>query len=196
MNQDYARVIERRRDGLQADLQRILADQSNFLWEVGCGHGHFLTAYAAAHPEKLCIGIDRASERIGRAVRKRDRARNTNFHFLRADAMLFLQALPATARISDLFILFPDPWPKSRHHKHRILQPDFLTAVAACAAPGCRLYFRTDHQPYFEDARSTIAASSAWELETAPWPFEFETVFQRRARQHDSLVARIRSPPP
>ncbi len=188
----YLTVLADRRRLLQNELARILQSGRSFVWEVGSGHGHFLAAYAAAHPDRHCIGVDIASERIARAIRKRDRARLVNLHFIRADARLFLDSLPPGSLISDVFVLFPDPWPKSRHHKHRILQPDFLSAVAATSTPNCRLHFRTDFRPYFDDARGTIGASVLWELmpETTPWPFEFSTVFQNRAGQHDSFIAR------
>ena len=192
----YSAVLAERREEIQQKLHPILAGRQMFLLEVGSGHGHFLTAYATAHPEKLCIGIDIVSERVARALRKRVRAALPNLHFIRAEARLFLQALPAQARISEVFILFPDPWPKSRHHKHRILQPAFLASLAERAAPDCRLYFRTDHRPYFENARATVRDSAQWRLLDAPWPFEFETVFQSRAEQHDSFIAELKSAAP
>jgi tRNA (guanine-N7-)-methyltransferase len=187
-------VLEQRRAGLREKLGKILSPPASFLWEVGSGHGHFLTAYAAAHPEKTCIGIDLVGERIERAVRKRDRARLSNLHFLRAEARLFLQTLPPGVLISEVFVLFPDPWPKLRHHKHRVLQPEFLAALAAHAALDCRLYFRTDHRPYFEATAAVFRVSALWKLVDSPWPFEFETVFQQRAAGHDSLVARLHAP--
>ena len=194
LSPDYLAVLDERRRVLQDQLSRILFPGGTFVWEVGSGHGHFLAAYAAAHPECLCIGVDIASERIERALRKRERARLGNLHFIRADARFFLQSLPPGTLISDLFVLFPDPWPKSRHHKHRLLQPGFLMAAADAARPDCRLHFRTDFRPYFDEACSAIRASLQWELMPAatPWPFEFSTVFQNRAAQHDSFIARRR----
>jgi tRNA (guanine-N7-)-methyltransferase len=187
---EFGAILASRKLDLEAYLQRFLPPAGTFLWEVGCGHGHFLTAYAAAHRERTCIGVDLVGERIARAMRKRDRAALANLHFVRAEARLFLEALPARPCISDVFMLFPDPWPKSRHHKHRVLQPGFLDALAARATDDCRLYFRTDHQPYFDEARTTIARSSCWDLVEVDWPFEFETVFQSRAVHHESLIAR------
>ncbi len=188
----FAAALAERRLDVQQQLEGILPVSSSFLWEVGCGHGHFLTAYAQAHPQQTCIGIDLVGERIERALRKRDRARLANLHFIRAEARLFLQALPATASINGLFVLFPDPWPKSRHHKHRVLQPAFLAAVAARATASCRLHFRTDHRPYFEEAEAVVRDSREWEPCAEAWPFEFETVFQQRAERFDSLMARLR----
>ncbi|MES2695957.1 MAG: tRNA (guanosine(46)-N7)-methyltransferase TrmB [Verrucomicrobiota bacterium] len=185
-------------DERRGEIRRQLAGafpvgEARFLWEVGCGHGHFLNAYAAAHPDKICIGVDIASDRIARAVKKRDRAKLGHLHFIRTEARLFLEALPPEARITEVFILFPDPWPKARHHKHRILQTEFLAEVAARATPECRLYFRTDYHPYFAEAQAVVRESPHWQLLDAPWPFEFETVFQSRAESHDSFVATRRA---
>ena len=189
----FQSIIAERRSGLQQALEEALRDGPEFVWEVGCGHGHFLTAYAAAHPEKRCIGVDLIADRIARAERKRDRASLSNLHFIQAEARLFLETLPKNSRIAAIFILFPDPWPKQRHNKHRILQSSFLTAAADHAKPDARLYFRTDYRPYFDSARTTIAASHDWDLVDESWPFEFQTVFQQRADTHHSLIARCKS---
>lgn len=192
----YSEILDERQAALRAQLNSILPTQGGtFVWEIGCGHGHFLTAYAAAHPERLCIGIDLVSERIERASRKRDRAKLTNLHFVRAEARLFVATLPTEARADAIYLLFPDPWPKLRHNKHRILQPEFLTAAAAHAVPQCPLYFRTDFLPYFEAGRQVLAADFYWGLTDEPWAFEHRTVFQERAGVFHSLVARCKKQP-
>ncbi|MGA3007800.1 MAG: methyltransferase domain-containing protein [Opitutaceae bacterium] len=189
-------LIAQRRADLRAMLANVLPAGAAFVGEIGCGHGHFLTAYAAAHPGKLCIGIDLVAERIARAVRKRDRAKLPNLHFFQAEAMDFLAALPKGATFSAIILLFSDPWPKRRHHKNRLMQPAFLNALAPWAGEGTRLYFRTDHSDYFAQATEVIAAHGAWRTEpTAPWIFERETVFQARARAYYSLVAECKAGP-
>lgn len=187
----YERVKERGRE-LVETLGGILPASGEFVCEIGCGHGHFLAAYAQARPERVCLGLDIVSDRINRANKKRERARLQNLHFLRADARLFLEVLPPAARISDLYILFPDPWPKLRHHKHRIIQPALLEVVASRMGPSARLFFRTDYEPYYLEAKQTIAEHPRWRLADEPWDFEFETVFQSRAERYHSLVARVR----
>jgi tRNA (guanine-N7-)-methyltransferase len=182
-------ILSSRRDALANAWESSGVGKAAFTLEIGCGHGHFLTAYAAAHPTRTFIGIDLLPERIERAERKRERARLPNLHFLRADAEDFLAVLPPWARVESIFILFPDPWPKRRHHKNRLLRPDFLTALAVRTVPGAHLHFRTDHHPYYLDGKSAIASSSAWKVCSAPWPFELETVFQQRAPRFDSLIA-------
>lgn len=159
--------------------------------EIGCGHGHFLAAYAAAHPGEYCVGVDLLTKRIGRALRKRDRAGLRNLDFFKADAFEFLEAMPDAARLARIFFLHPDPWPKLRHHKNRLVQTRLLDRLAALATPGVtRLHFRTDHGGYFEWTREKIAAHPAWRIvEGAPWPFEQETFFSKLLPDHQSLIA-------
>ena len=187
----YAAVLAGRRAELQEQLSRILSPDRPFIWELGCGHGHFLTALAQARPGNFCVGVDIESSRIARALRKRDRAQLENLFFLRADARLFLECLPDGAAFSDLFILFPDPWPKLRHHKHRIIQPEFLSRAAAMATETARLCFRTDSAPYFEQALRTVRAHRGWAIVDESWPFEFSSVFQNRASHYQSFIARV-----
>ncbi|MDR1283585.1 MAG: methyltransferase domain-containing protein [Opitutaceae bacterium] len=187
--------------------------------EIGCGHGHFLTAYAAAHPEEFCIGIDLLPGRLERAGRKSSAAGLANVVWLQAEAELFLEAMRVLPGDGDgavavvlerVWVLFPDPWPKRRHWKNRLLRPAFLDTLAERMRAGGELCFRTDHAPYFAEARDCVAAHPAWELvavaadgpgnsngpgnadgtDGGAWPFEVETVFQSRAPSFQSLVAR------
>ena len=135
-----ARMAERR-ELLRAEVAGLLPPRGPFVWEIGCGHGHFLAAYAEAHPAECCIGIDINLDRVRRATRKRDRAGLDRLHFLRAEARLFLEVLPPGAGVSAIYMLFPDPWPKKRHHKYRLLQADFLHEVAQRAGQGPRFSF-------------------------------------------------------
>jgi tRNA (guanine-N(7)-)-methyltransferase len=181
---------DQRQGELKAILNDILAGHTEITLEIGCGHGHYLTAYAQAHPESFCLGIDLLKDRIARASRKRDRAGLKNLVFLQAEARECLAALPADVRLAKIFILFPDPWPKRRHHKNRILQPEFLTALAEKSASDAHLFFRTDYAPYHADAAETIEGHSDWKRDlTTPWPFELVTVFQSRAESYQSIVA-------
>jgi tRNA (guanine-N7-)-methyltransferase len=190
---DHASQIEERREELRHTIGKFIKPSAQFVWEVGCGHGHFLTAYAAAHPDQACIGVDITSDRIGRAERKRARARLNNLNFVRADAEDFLQVMPERARFTSIFILFPDPWPKRRHHKNRIVKAEFLSAAAARSQKGACLFFRTDHEPYFREVSFLLTEHPNWSgPDAAPWPFDEPTVFEKRAEHHFSLVAKLR----
>jgi tRNA (guanine-N7-)-methyltransferase len=178
---------------LRAQLAPLLQTTLPVTLEIGSGHGHYLTAYAEAHPERFCIGIDLIGDRLERSARKSNRAGLKNVAWLHADVRLFLEALPAETRLAEVFLLFSDPWPKRRHWKNRVLQPEFLTALAARAGEGARFCFRTDHAPYFAQARGFVGEHADWSLAAdEPWPFELATVFQLRADGHQSFIARRR----
>lgn len=184
-----ARVAERRAE-LQRTLGALLPAPRAIVWEVGCGHGHFLVRYAAEHPGKFCVGVDIILDRLARSGRKRDRAQLANCHFVRAEAREFFNALPAGITFEEIWVLFPDPWPKARHNKNRLLKADFFNAIASRAGEGARFYFRTDHEEYFREVEGTVATLPTWRRDpAAPWPLEQETVFQARAPSYHSLVA-------
>ncbi len=175
---------------IRAQLSPLLPTTRPTTLEIGSGHGHFLTAYAEAHLDHLCIGIDLIGDRLERSARKSNRAKLTNVVWMHAEATLFLEALPADTALAEIFVLFSDPWPKRRHWKNRVVQPEFLSLLASRAGQGARLYFRTDHSQYFEQVGALINQHPAWTLVAdAPWPFELPTVFQKRAESHQSLVA-------
>jgi len=178
---------------LRASLAPLLQTRLPLTLEIGCGHGHYLTGYAEAHPERFCIGIDLIGDRLDRSKRKSDRAGLKNIAWLHADVRLFLEALPLETRLAEIFLLFSDPWPKRRHWKNRVLQPEFLTTLAARAGEGARFCFRTDHEDYFSQAQAFTAEHADWRLvPEEPWPFELATVFQKRADSHQSFIARRR----
>jgi tRNA (guanine-N7-)-methyltransferase len=186
----FLTTMAERRSALAQSLAPIYSRSKEIVCEFGSGHGHFLVAYAHANPLSVCVGVDIDSNRVERATRKQVRARASRLHFLQADAGLFLEMLPADVTISRVFILFPDPWPKKRHHKNRLIQPAFLAEVRRHSTDCTRLYFRTDHAAYFEQAQSVFAQHAAWQIVDEPWLFEYETVFQSRAASFHSLVAR------
>lgn len=183
-------MIAQRRADLRAAIAAALGRHRRIVWEIGCGHGHFLVRYASEHPGKYCVGVDLRLERLERSTRKRDRSRLPNCHFLRAEAREFLHTLPAEVTFEEVWVLFPDPWPKARHHKNRLLKPEFFEAIAARCPAGARFFFRTDHQDYFREVQGFVPQLRTWRLAPdAPWPLEQETVFQARAPRHYSLVA-------
>lgn len=166
--------------------------------ELGCGHGHYLVAYAAAHPGEYCVGLDLLADRVDRAQRKARRAGVTNLAFVQADAFLFLGALKdhlagrcaqggeAVRPLRRVFVLFSDPWPKRRHWKHRVLRTELLDALLPLAGPDVALHFRTDHGGYFADGMDVVSQHSSWRIgqsdeAAAQWPFEHVSVFEERA---------------
>ena len=184
-------LTESRLTELRTRLAPLVQTPLPLTLEIGSGHGHYLTAYAEAHPAKFCFGIDIIGDRLERSARKSSRAGLTNIAWLQAEATLFLAALPAETRLAEIFLLFSDPWPKRRHWKNRVVQTEFLTVLAGRAAAGARFCFRTDHAEYFDYARKLVEAHADWSLVEEPWPFELASVVQARAENgHQSFIAR------
>lgn len=181
---------ERRVAALRGPVAETLGGANRLTLEVGCGHGHFLDDYAKAHADEFCIGIDLRSKRIEKGNRKRDRGGHGNLAFMKAEFTEFLDALPEGVRLGKIFFLFPDPWPKARHHRYRMIQTHTLDALAAKAAPAARLHFRTDHAEYFEWAAEHVRGNPHWEIRPeSAWPFERETFFQKLLPDFQSFVA-------
>lgn len=165
--------------------------------EIGCGHGHYLNAYAENHPGHFCIGVDRMKKRLEKANRKKDLRRLQNLLFYRAEAVEFLQCLPPIATFRRIFVLFADPWPKKRHWKNRLLQDSHLGLLATVSRPGATLHFRTDDASYFSWVQENIARHPRWQAEsTLTWPFECATIFQSYTQQYHSLSAVLQEGPP
>lgn len=175
---------------LRESCADIFALSQNISLEIGCGKGHWLSAYAAANPDELCVGIDLISERVRDSQRRAKNKNASNAHFVKAEALEFLEAMPRDARIGKIFIFFPDPWPKERHHKRRLMQHEFLDYIRQFANAGTKLYFRTDYREYFDWTAEIINENSNWKItEETELPLEEVSQFQRILSEFSTLVA-------
>lgn len=146
--------------------------------EIGSGHGHWLTSFALQYPNQVFLGIDLINKRIKKAESKKERHALKNLFFLKAEASEFLVSIPRKLSILSTYIMFPDPWPKKRHHKNRLIQNNFLESLASTSSKDAKLFFRTDHEEYFDWAQSILNASPHWQLEHPHWPHESCSFFQ------------------
>jgi tRNA (guanine-N7-)-methyltransferase len=184
------------RETLAQKCRELFPEPLRITLEVGCGHGHYLTAYAQTHPERTCVGVDLVTKRVAKGQNKKDKRALGQLHFIKAEALEFLDALPAHVGIDRCFVLFPDPWPKKRHWKNRIVQQALLDKLAQRAAPGCKLYLRTDHADYYQWMIEQVEQSPSWQADpAAQWPFEATSFFQEMMNDWQSLIA-IRAPDP
>src|SRR5437763_5519107 len=119
--------------------------------EIGMGKGTFLTEQAKARPEVNFFGIEWAKWFWRSASDRLRRNGCMNARTVRAEASFFLTEFVPAGSLSVLHIYFPDPWPKARHHKRRLIQPKFMPLVAKALAPGARLQVVTDHKGYWEE---------------------------------------------
>jgi hypothetical protein len=103
----------------------------------------------------------------------------------------FLEALPSRVSLAKIFILYPDPWPKKKHHKNRFISAANLDLLARRAAGGTRLHFRTDNADYFAWTQEHLAAHPQWQVEPdVTWPFEQKTFFEERMKDRRDVFAR------
>lgn len=176
--------------GIRDELNRLYPEPVNLVLELGCGHGHYLTAYAEAHPEAHCLGLDIVSKRIRKANAKRDKRKLSQLNFIKVEVREFMMALPDQVQLDRIFILFPDPWPKKRHAKNRIIQSELLDDLAKHGRPGTALHFRTDDENNFAWGMEVIASHSGWAIrDDQKWPFENPSFFQDLFTSYESLTA-------
>ena len=159
------------------------------LWlEIGFGGGEHLAAQAATHRDIGFLGVEPFVNGVAKLLRTAETLNLANVRILVDDARLLLDALPESS-LERAFILFPDPWPKARHHKRRIVNPRTLAALARCVRAGGELRLATDDPDY---ARWMLAAALAeprwtWTAERAsdwrePPPDWTPTRYEAKAR--------------
>ena len=141
------------------DLLALKPDAREVWLEIGFGGGEHLAAQARAHPDVLVLGAEPFLNGVASALRHIAHDDLTNVRLHVGDARDLLAALPAGC-LARVFVLFPDPWPKSRHHKRRLVQPDSVATVVAALKPGGRLRFATDWADYANWALEQFRADS------------------------------------
>ena len=125
--------------------------------EVGFGMGHVLAHFAGEHRDWTCIGVEVYRPGIGSVILQCETLGLDNVRIVECDAVTALARWPS-ASVRLVAIYFPDPWPKRRHGKRRLIQPPFLSEVARLLEPGGRLLMATDWEPY---ARSMLKSAEA-----------------------------------
>ena len=153
--------------------------------ELGCGDASFLVDYAKLHPERNFIGVERLLGRIRKLDRKGRRAALTNLRGVRIESSYFLEYLLPPHSVSALHVYFPDPWPKKRHHKNRLVNERFPKIAHAALTPDGVVYLRTDDEDYFKQMTEIFGADKNFkEIETpvelAELPTDFEREFHER----------------
>ena len=150
------------------DPWRLMPGAKAIWLEIGFGGGEHLAAQAGLHPDALVIGAEPFQNGVASALRHIDEQGLTNVRLHDGDARELLARLP-DASLDRVFILFPDPWPKARHHKRRLVQADTVAELARVLKPGGRLRFASDWADYVDQALARITASGAfrWRAERA-----------------------------
>lgn len=171
------------------DLDALFGRCAPRMLEIGFGAGEALLEYAAAHPEVDCIGIEVHRPGVGHLLLGVEAANLRNLRVICHDAVEVLQQQLAPASIALAHIFFPDPWPKKRHHKRRLIQAPFVELLAKAIAPGGTLRLATDWEQYAQHMREVIDASPTFANVAAESGFVARTAertltrFERRGQR-------------
>jgi tRNA (guanine-N7-)-methyltransferase len=171
------------------DLPRLFGRSAPVTLEIGFGNGDNLAQLARAHPARDFLGVEVHRAGVGRLLLALENEALGNVRIVCHDAVEVLAQQLLHDCLDEILILFPDPWPKKRHHKRRLLQAPFVELAASRLAPGGVLRLATDWQPYAQEMLELLNAAAGLENLTggagyAPRPAEREpTRFERRGER-------------
>lgn len=158
--------------------------------DVGCGDGAFLIGMARQFPGRNFLGLERLLGRVRKVCRKAEQHNLTNVKVLRLESSYALGWLLPPQVASRIHLLFPDPWPKKRHHRHRFVNLENLAAIQRTLRPEGEFLFKTDHEEYFHAACEVVDASPLFRRIEWLRPDEFypETDFERQWRSEGKSI--------
>lgn len=179
----------------EAGIGEIFPREAPVELDLGCGDGGFLLAMAEQFPECNFLGVERLLGRVRKVCRKADRRDLDNVRMLRLDTAYAVRWLLPRGAFARIHLLFPDPWPKKRHQKRRIVTAEFGRAIQQLLAPGGEFLFKTDHADYFEEASGRLLGLTEI-FEPLDWAedafFYPETDFERLWNADGRKIGRLR----
>ncbi len=166
------------------DLRCAFASKAPLVVEIGFGNGEALAFMAAHEPEKHFVGIEVHEPGVGGLLQTLVQQELDNVRIAMRDAVEVLENQVAPASLAQVRIYFPDPWPKKRHHKRRLIQKDFVERIAECLVPGGLLHLATDWAPYADWMLETVDRCRGFSNLGNPWiarpAWRPQTRFERR----------------
>ena len=144
--------------GKPVDLGAVFGRSAKTVLEIGCGMGETTAAIAAAHPENDYLGIEVHTPGVGSLLKLIDEGGLTNLRVIQHDAVEVLREMIAPASLDGAHIFFPDPWPKKRHHKRRLVQTDFVALLASRLKAGGYVHLATDWEEYAGQMLAVLSA--------------------------------------
>jgi tRNA (guanine-N7-)-methyltransferase len=158
-------------------LDRIFGDDLprplQLLVDIGFGRGEFLIELAEKRADSALLGVEYSFKRVLKMARRLARSGLRNVRLVEAPAEHVVRCL-ADASVHGVWINFPDPWPKKRHQRRRLIQPPFVSQLVRCLEPGGRLDVATDHQGYADQIACVLEAEQALENLFAPESYRRE----------------------
>ena len=160
--------------------------------DLGSGSGRFLIEAARQYPERNFFGVERLLGRVRKTLRCASQFGLSNVRVLRLEIDYTVRHLLAPGSVSCLHLSFPDPWPKRRHHRRRLVDEEFLAASANVLVTGGHLWIKTDHADYFE-CITKAAACQRNLFVSLPWSEEYpRTDFEETFRSQNLPIYQLR----
>jgi tRNA (guanine-N7-)-methyltransferase len=177
------------------DLEKIFGRRGPLHVDLGCGDGLFLCALAQRLPDKNFLGIERLSGRVRSSARKA--ASLDNVRLLQMESSYAVHYLLPAESVETFYLLFPDPWPKRRHHRRRIVTPHFVDSVHAALEQNGVIYIATDHLDYFQNIKDTAESIPGFAIDDTDVDLpqsKFWLIFAQKSAQIYWLALRKVSP--
>jgi tRNA (guanine-N7-)-methyltransferase len=150
-------------DGHALDLAELFGTDRPVVLEIGFGMGEATARMAAEDPETGILAVDVHTPGQGNLLNLADQSGLSNVRVANGDAIILIREMLPPESLSGLRVYFPDPWPKKRHHKRRLIQPEFLTLAATRLRPGALVHCATDWEPYAEQMLEVLTAHPDFE---------------------------------
>lgn len=148
--------------GTTLDLDALFGRRAPRILEIGFGNGDSLAAIAHAHPENDYLGVEVHTPGVGHLLLKIEEFGLNNVRVIRDDAVEVLKARIPEASLDAVYLFFADPWPKKRHHKRRIVQPEFVQLLRSRLRIGGRFHMATDWEDYARHMREVMDAAEGF----------------------------------
>ncbi|HEY8576631.1 MAG TPA: tRNA (guanosine(46)-N7)-methyltransferase TrmB [Devosia sp.] len=177
------------------DPRQLFPESSRIIVEIGYGGGEHLALEASRHPETGYIGCEVFTGGIGKMVQTIAAEDLRNIRLFTDDALKLLVALP-DASLDEVFLLYPDPWPKTRHHKRRFVSPTTLKELARVIRPGGLFHFATDIEDYANWTLAHIVRAPGFSFDQTapgswhePYPGWEATRYEQKARREGRMIS-------
>ena len=154
------------------DMAGLFPAEQPLELELGCGDGSFTLQYALTNLDRNIVALERLLGRITKLDRKGYRAGLKNLRLLRAEAAYVLEYLLPPGLLDAIHVYFPDPWPKKRHHKNRLISEPFPPLAKQLLRKGGIVYLRTDNVEYFEQMLEVFSAAEGFDPIETPEPMK------------------------
>lgn len=141
--------------------QQVFGREAPVVLEIGFGMGESLVAQALAHPDQNFVGIEVHQPGVGACLLNAQKNNLQNLKVFHADAKQILEFFIPDQSLAKIYLLFPDPWPKTKHHKRRLVQPDFVQMITQKLQIGGAFHLATDWQPYAKHMLTVLEACSS-----------------------------------